>query len=448
MLSKRAMLLPPDEIPTEWYNIKADLSEEPPPPLDPETLKPVSSLEPMMRLLAKDLALQNVSKERWIKVPEGVLEAFRWILRPTPLMRASKLEEFLNTPAKIFYKWEGMNPSGSYKINTALAQGYYNKQQGIGRLVSGTAAGQWGSALSMACAYYGLNATVYMDRLSLGQKPGRKVMMQAWGAECVPSPSERTQLGKSLLAKNPNERGSTEISIGEAIEDVMTDESARFAMPSAFDCVAIHQTVIGLEAKKQLEKLDLKADVVAACIGGGSNFSGLCFPFVADKINKKEEIDFVACESKAIPRATKGKYTYEAFGKGPLTKSYTLGKNFREPATHTAGLRARSTSPMVSHLLAKGYIRALGFSETEVFEAGSIFAKTEGIIPAPESAHAVRFAIDEARRCKEIGESKVILFNLSGHGLLDLGAYEAFQSRQMEDWEPTEMEIPILVPEK
>jgi tryptophan synthase beta chain len=447
-MKSRAVLLGPEEIPTEWYNIKADLPEQPPPPLDPETLKPVSSLDPMMRILAKELVLQNVSKERWLKIPEEVLEAFRWILRPTPLMRAYKLEESLNTPAKIFYKWEGMNPAGSYKANTALAQAYYCKKEGVQRLVSGTAAGQWGSALSMACAHFGLKATVYMDRLSYEQKPGRKIMMQAWGAECIPSPSDRTNLGRSLLAASPGGRGSGEISIGEAIEDVMRDESARFGMPSAFDCVAIHQTIIGLEAKKQLEKIDLKADVIAACIGGGSNFSGISFPFIADNMNKKEQTDIIACESKAIPRATRGKYTYDSFGRGPLVKAYTLGSGFKEPATHTAGLRARSTSPMVSYLLSKGYVRSVSFSETAVFEAASIFAKTEGIIPAPESAHAVRYAIEEAKKCKETGEPEVVVFNLSGHGLLDLTAYEAYQSGQMEDWEPAEIEVPILVPEQ
>jgi tryptophan synthase beta chain len=446
-MDPRAILLGPDEIPTEWYNIKADLPEQPPPPLDPQTLKPVSSPEPMMRILAKELVFQNVSKERWIGIPEDILEAFRWILRPTPLMRAYKLEEYLNTPAKIFYKWEGTNPAGSYKANTALAQAYYNKKQGIGRLVSGTAAGQWGSALSMACAYFGLKATVYMDRISYKQKPGRKIMMRAWGAECIPSPSDRTKLVRGLLAANPDDGGSGETSIGEAIEDVMSDEASRFAMPSAFDLVAIHQTIIGLEAKKQLEKLDLKPDVVAACLGGGSNFSGICFPFLIDKVVKKQEMDLVACESKAIPRTTRGKYIYDSFGNTPLTKSYTLGRKFKEPATHTAGLRARSTSPMVSYLLAKDYVRSVAFSETEVFDAAGIFARTEGIIPAPESAHAIRFVIDEARRCKQNGESKVIVFNNSGHGLLDLSAYEAFQSGHIEDWEPAEIEIPTLVSE-
>ncbi len=450
-MKSRAVFLKPDEIPTEWYNIQADLPEPLPPSLDPQTLKPVSSPERAMRLLAKELLFQNVSKERWIKIPEEVLEAFRWILRPTPLMRAYKLEEYLNTPAKIYYKSEGMNPAGSYKSNTALAQAYYNKKQGIERLVSVTAAGQWGSALSMACAYFGLKASVYMDRLSYKQKPGRKIMMQAWGAECIASPSNRTKFGRNLLASNPDDQGSTAIAGGEAIEDILSDETARFAMPSVANYVLMQQTVIGLETKKQLEMLDLKPDVVAACIGGGSNFAGLSLPFVADKVKKKEEMmDFVACEPKAVPRTTRGKYTYDSLdptGNMPLSKVFTLGRNYKEPPIHTAGLRSSSTAPMVSYPLAKGYIRAVSFGQIEVFDAASIFAQTEGIIPAPESAHAIKFVIDEARRCKQTGESKVIVFNNSGHGLLDLGAYEAFQSGQLEDWEPSEIEIPSLVPE-
>ncbi len=449
-MESRAVFLKPDEIPTEWYNIQADLPEPLPPSLDPRTLKPVSSLELAMRVFAKELLLQNVSKERWIKIPEEVLEAFRWILRPTPLMRAYKLEEHLNTPAKIFYKPEGMNPAGSYKSNTALAQAYYNKKQGTQTLVSLTAAGQWGSALSMASAYFGLRARVYMDALSYNQKPGRKIMMQAWGAECIRSPSNRTQFGRSLLAANPDDQGSDETAAGEMMEDILSDENARLAMPTSSNFVLMHQTVIGLETKKQLEMLDLKPDVMAACIGGGSNFAGLCFPFVADKMKNKLKTDFVACESKAIPRTTKGRYTYDSLdtkGMMPLTKAFTLGRNYKYPPTYTAGLRARVTAPIVSYLLAKGYMRSASFGEIEVFEAASIFARTEGIISAPESAHAIRFVIDEARRCKQTGESKVIVFNNSGHGLLDLGAYEAFQSGQLKDWEPTKIEIPSLVPE-
>jgi tryptophan synthase beta chain len=400
-----------------------------------------------MRFLARELVLQNATKERWITIPEDVLEAFRWILRPTPLMRASKLEEYLNTPAKIYYKWEGMNPAGSYKANTAMAQAFYNKKEGIERLVSVTQAGQWGSALSMACAYFGLKATVYMDVLSCRQKPGRKIMMQAWGAECIPSPSNRTKFGRSVLAENPDHQGSLEIAGREAFEDIMSDENARFGTPSFSNEVSMHQTVIGLETKKQLETIDIKPDVIAACVGAGSNFAGLCFPFFADKMNKKEEIDFVACESKAIPRTTRGKYTYDSMGMGALTKVYTLGRSYKEPPIHTAGLRSHSTAPTVSYLLAKGHMRAVSFGQIEVFEAASTFAQTEGIIPAPESAHAIKFVIDEARRCKQSGQSKVIVFNNSGHGLSDLSAYEAFQSGRLEDWEPTAIEYPALVPE-
>jgi tryptophan synthase beta chain len=443
---QRAVLLTPDEIPTEWYNIEADLPEPLPPTLDPQTLRPISSPERAMRLYAKELVLQGISKERWIRIPEEVLEAFRWILRPTPLVRAHKLEEYLNTPARIYYKHEGLNPAGSYKSNTALAQAYYSKKEGIERLVTVTAAGQIGSAVAMGCAYFGLYATVYMGRLNYERKPGRKVMMQTWGAECIPSPSNRTKFGRSMLAANPSGPWSAEAIFGEAFEDIMTDEKARFAMPSGSNFVLLHQSIIGLEAKKQLEMLDLKPDVMAACLGGGSNFAGLCFPFVADKIRKNDDIDIVACETKAVPRATKGKYTYYSLGADqPLQKAFTLGLKYKIPTTHTAGLGAPFTSPTVSHLLAKGYVRAASFGEIEVFEAGSMFARTEGIIPAPEAAHAIRFVIDEARRCKHTGEPKVIVFNLSGHGYLDSSAYEAYQSGQLVDVEPSEIEVPILV---
>lgn len=447
-MEPRATLLNPEEIPTEWYNIEADLPEPLPPTLDPQTHQPVSSPQRAMRLFAKELVLQSVSKERWIRIPEEVLEAFRWILRPTPLIRARHLEEYLNTPAKIYYKHEGLNPAGSYKANTHLAQAYYSKREGIERLVTATAAGQNGSALAMACAYFGLHATVYMDRLNYGRKPGRKVMMQTWGVECIPSPSNRTKFGRSLLATNPDGPWPLEVYLGELMEDVLTDEKARIASPSFSSFVLLHQTIIGLEAKKQLEMLGLKPDVMAACLGGGSNFAGLCFPFVADKIKKNDGPDIVACESKAVPRATKGKYTYNnSLGENqPLQKTFTLGAKYTIPTTHTAGLGAPFASPTVSYLLAKGYVRAASFGEIEVFEAGSIFAKAEGIIPAPEAAHAIRFVIDEARRCKQTGESKVIVFNLSGHGYLDSSAYEAYQSGQLEDVEPSEIDVPVLVP--
>jgi tryptophan synthase beta chain len=449
-MEQRAVLLNPDEIPTEWYNIEADLPEPLPPTLDPQTLRPISSPERAMRLFAKELVLQGASKERWIEIPEEVLEAFRWILRPTPLVRARHLEEYLNTPAKIYYKHEGLNPAGSYKTNTALAQAYYSKKDGVERLVTGTAAGQAGSACAMACAYFGLQATIYMDRLNYERKPGRRVMMQAWGAECIPSPSTRTKFGRSTLEANPEGPWSMEAVGGELMEDLLSDQKARLQVPTGSNFVLMHQTIIGLEAKKQLEMLDLKPDVMAACLGGGSNFAGLCFPFVADKIRNKEETVIVACKSKAVPRATRGKYTYDSpFGgalASPLQKVFTLGSKYKVPLTHTAGLGSPTTSPIVSYLLAKNHIRAIGFGEIEVFEAGSTFARTEGIIPAPEAAHAIRFVIDEARRCKQTGESKVIVFNLSGHGYLDSSAYEAYQSGRLEDVEPSEIDVPILVP--
>lgn len=440
----RALFLKQDEIPTSWYNIQADLPEPLPPPLDPGTMKPLSP-EPLFRLFAKDLVMQEVSQERSIKIPDEVMEAYRWLPRPTPLMRAYKLEEYLKTPAKIYYKWEGNNPAGSHKPNTALAQAYYNKKQGIERLVTETGAGQWGSALSMSCSYFGLKARVYMVAASYRQKPGRRIMMQTWGAECFSSPSENTKFGRSLLEKDPNDPGSLGIAISEAVEDTLTDEGAHYALGSVLNHVLLHQTVIGLEVKKQLEMLDVKPDVMVGNIGGGSNYGGFCLPFMGDKLRNKAEIDFVACESKAVPHTTKGKYTYDfgdTAGMTPLMKMLTLGRQYKNPPIHAGGLRYHAMAPIISYLIDKGYMRSVAYGQNEVFEAGTIFARTEGIIPAPESAHEIKFVIDEALRCKQSGKAKVIVFNNSGHALLDLAAYEAYQSKKLEDWEPTNIEYP------
>jgi tryptophan synthase beta chain len=447
-ITKRAVFLDQDEIPTSWYNIQADLPEPLPPPLDPSTLKPLSSPEPLFRLFAKELVAQEVSTERWIKIPEEVLEAYRWLPRPTPLMRAHRLEEYLRTPARIYYKWEGVSPAGSHKPNTALAQAYYNKKEGTERLVTETGAGQWGSALAMSGAYFGIPVRVYMVAASYRQKPGRKIMMETWGAEVFSSPSENTKFGRSLRDKDPNDPGSLGIAISEALEDTLTDEKARYCLGSVLNHVLMHQTVVGLETKKQLELLDVKPDVMAGNIGGGSNFSGFCLPFVADKINKKVEIDFVACESKAVPHTTRGKYTYDfgdTAGMTPLLKMLTLGRNYKNPPIHAGGLRYHGMAPIVSYLINKGYMRSVAYSQTEVFEAGTIFARTEGIIPAPESCHEIKFVIDEAIRCKQTGEKKNIVFNNSGHALLDLAAYDAFLSKRLEDWEPTNIEYPAFV---
>lgn len=442
--SNRAVFLSQDEIPTSWYNIQADLPEPLPPPLDPGTLKPMSP-EPLFRLFAKELVMQEVSQERSIKIPEEVMEAYRWLPRPTPLMRAYKLEEYLKTPAKIYYKWEGVNPAGSHKPNTALAQAFYNKKQGIERLITETGAGQWGSALSMSAAYFGLKARVYMVAASYRQKPGRRIMMQIWGAECFSSPSSMTKFGRSLLEKDPNDPGSLGIAISEAVEDTLTDENAHYCLGSVLNHVLLHQTVIGLEVKKQLEMLDVKPDVMVGNIGGGSNYGGFCLPFMGDKLRNKAEIEFVACESKAVPHTTKGKYTYDfgdTAGMTPLLKMLTLGRQYKNPPIHAGGLRYHAMAPIISYLINKGYMRSIAYGQNEVFEAGTIFARTEGIIPAPESAHEIKFVIDEALRCKQTGQSKVIVFNNSGHALLDLSAYEAFQEKRLEDWEPTKIEYP------
>ncbi|HVB11681.1 MAG TPA: TrpB-like pyridoxal phosphate-dependent enzyme, partial [Nitrososphaerales archaeon] len=307
---QRAVFLPQDDLPTSWYNIQADLPEPLPPPLDPGTLQPMSP-EPLFRIFAKELVAQEVSQERWIKIPDEVIEAYKWLPRPTPLMRAFRLEQYLKTPAKIYYKWEGANPAGSHKPNTALAQAYYNKKQGTERLVTETGAGQWGSALAMSSAYFGLKCRVYMVAASFKQKPGRKIMMETWGAECFSSPSNNTKFGRSLLQKDPNDSGSLGIAISEAIEDTLTDEKTRYSLGSVLNHVLMHQTVIGLEVQKQLELIDLKPDVLVGNIGGGSNFGGFCLPFMGEKLKKKNEIEFVACESKAVPHTTKGKYTYD-----------------------------------------------------------------------------------------------------------------------------------------
>lgn len=445
----KIVFLSQDEIPTEWYNIQADLPEPLPPPLDPATLKPISP-EKLFRIFAKELVAQEASTQRYIPIPDEVLEAYKLICRPTPLIRAKRLEEFLNTPARIYYKWEGVTPAGSHKPNTALAQAYYNKKEGIERVVTETGAGQWGSALAMSSAVFDLKCTVYMVAASYRQKPGRRIMMETWGAEVYSSPSNRTRFGRSLLEKDPDDPGSLGIAISEAIEDVLGDEKARYCLGSVLNHVLMHQTVVGLEVKKQLELLGEEPDVMAGNIGGGSNFAGFCLPFVADKINKKKDIDFVACESRAVPHTTRGKYTYDygdTAGTTPLLKMLTLGKDYKNPPIHAGGLRYHGMAPIVSYLIAKGYMRSVAYYQNEIFEAAKIFARTEGIISAPESAHEIRFVIDEARRCKQTGEKKVIVFNHSGHGLLDLSGYEAYLAGKLPDWEPTVIHYPSYVPE-
>ncbi len=444
---KRAIFLDQEEIPKAWYNIQADLPEPLPPPLDPSTLEPVNP-EKLLRVFARELVLQEVSRERYISIPEEVMEAYRWLPRPTPLMRARKLEEYLKTPARIYYKWEGTNPAGSHKPNTALAQAYYNSKQGIENLTTETGAGQWGSALAMSAAYFGLSVRVYMVSASYHQKPGRKTMMETWGAKCFASPSNETNYGRELLKKDPDNPGSLGIAITEAVEDAVTHDNTRYSLGSVLNHVLMHQTIIGQEVEKQLQMVDEVPDVLVGNIGGGSNFGGFSLPFMGKKLKGKLDAKFVACESSAVPHTTKGKYTYDFGDTGhmtPLLKMLTLGSDYRNPPIHAGGLRYHGMSPIISYLINSNLMESYAFSQTSIFEAATIFAKTEGIIPAPESAHEIRYVIDEAIRCRKENREEVIVFNNSGHGLLDLSAYQLYNAGKLENWEPTSINYPDIV---
>ena len=444
---EHAVYLAQDELPTHWYNILADLPEPLPPPLDPRTLKPVSP-EPLLRLFAKELVMQEVSSERFIKIPDEVYDAYLSLPRPTPLLRAKRLEKYLNTPAQIYYKCDYVNPTGSHKPNTAIPQAYYNMVQGNERLVTETGAGQWGSALAMAAAIFGLKCSVYMVRASYDQKPGRRVMMETMGADVTASPSKNTKFGRSLLESDPNNTGSLGIAISEAIEDCLAHETTRYCLGSVLNHVLLHQTIIGQEAKKQFQMIDVEPDVLCGCIGGGSNFAGFAYPFIADKLKEKSETQFVACEPTAVPSTTRGVYTYD-FGDTaemtPLIKMYTIGHKYQPPPIHAGGLRYHGKAPSLSLLIKKGYVTSVAYSQTEAFDAAITLARTEGMITAPESAHNVKYAIDEALRCKKTGEKKVIVFNNCGHGLLDLAAYDAFLDGKLVDYAPTNIVVPKIV---
>ncbi|MEM3090356.1 MAG: TrpB-like pyridoxal phosphate-dependent enzyme [Candidatus Bathyarchaeia archaeon] len=436
-----------DEIPVAWYNIQADLPEPLPPPLDPTTLKPIDP-KLLERIFAKELIRQEVSTERFIKIPEDVLEAYLRLPRPTPLYRAMRLERFLKTPAKIYFKCENFSPTGSHKTNTAIAQAYYNKEQGIKRLVTETGAGQWGTALAFACTIFGLKCRIYMVRVSYQQKPGRRTIAQLYGAEMFPSPSDQTNFGRKLLKENPNHPGTLGIAISEAIEDTLTHEDTRYSLGSVLNHVLLHQTIVGLEAKKQFEVIGEYPDIVCGCIGGGSNYAGFCFPFMMDKLKGRTETEFVACESKAVPHTTKGVYTYD-FGDTaemtPLLKMLTIGHGYACPPIHAGGLRYHGMAPLISYLIHKGYMRSVAYHQTEVFQAAQILAQAEGLIIAPETAHSLKFVIDEALLCRKTGEKKIIAMNYSGHGLLDLGAYEQFLAGKLMDYEPEKIEVPTII---
>ncbi len=434
------VMLTEKEMPTRWYNIQADLPEPLPPLRHPATKEP-TRLPPM--LYARALDEQEFSKERWIEIPEELQEIYK-LWRPTPLIRAHRLEKALGTPARIYYKYEGVSPAGSHKPNTAVAQAYYAKKEGCKRLCTETGAGQWGSALAMACQFLGMELKVYMVKVSYYQKPYRRVMMETWGAKVVPSPSQDTEIGRKILKDDPDCTGSLGIAISEACEDAAGREDSLYSLGSVVNHVLLHQTIVGLEAKKQLEKLDVYPDVIIGCIGGGSNFAGLFLPFVADKIKgKKPKLQIICVEPEACPTVTKGLYTWDygdVAGMAPIVLMYTLGHSFVPPPVHAGGLRYHGMAPIICHLHKLGFVEARAEHQVPVFKAAVQFARTEGIIPAPEPSHAIKAVIDEALKCKESGEKKNILLALSGHGHFDLGAYDEYLSGKLKDYEyPKEM---------
>ena len=434
-------LLDEKDIPTRWYNIQADLKTPAPPVLHPGTKQPIGPQD-LAPLFPMELIKQEVSRERWIEIPDEIRDVYR-LWRPSPLYRARRLEKALGTPARIYYKYEGVSPAGSHKPNTAIAQAYYNKKEKVTRLSTETGAGQWGSALALACQMFGLQCKVYMVKVSYQQKPYRRIMMETWGAQVVASPSPDTQAGKKVLEQDPSSPGSLGIAISEAVEDAATREDTKYSLGSVLNHVLMHQTIIGLEAKKQLAKADDAADIVIGCAGGGSNFAGLSFPFAADKLtSKNKKVRIIAVEPAACPSLTKGRYAYDfgdTVGMTPLVKMHTLGHTFIPAPLHAGGLRYHGMAPLVCKLYDEGVIEALAVPQLATFQAAMQFARSEGIIPAPESAHAIRVVIDEALRCKKAGKRQTILFNLSGHGHFDLGAYEAYLAGKLQDYEyPTE----------
>jgi tryptophan synthase beta chain len=435
-------LLNEHQIPHEWYNIVADAPFALTPALHPGTKQPATP-DDFAPLFPMELIKQEVSTERWIPIPDEVRDAYR-LYRPTPLYRAYRLERQLDTPAHIYYKYEGVNPAGSHKPNTAIAQAYYNKQDGIRRLATETGAGQWGSSLAMACALFGLECTVYMVRISYEQKPYRRSLMHTYGAEVLASPSDRTQAGRLTLEHDPDSAGSLGIAISEAVEDAATHDDTHYSLGSVLNHVLLHQTVIGLEAKEQMEMAGEYPDAVIGCVGGGSNFAGLAYPFVQDKLSGERDIDVVAVEPSACPTLTRGIYHYDfgdSVGMTPLVNMYTLGHTFMPARIHAGGLRYHGDAPSLSALHHEGVLRAVAYPQIPVFDAAVLFARCEAIVPAPESAHAIKAAIDMALDCRERGEQRTILFNLSGHGNFDLGAYDAYFGGTLENYELPQEEI-------
>jgi tryptophan synthase beta chain len=431
---KLNLLLGADELPSHWYNLLADFPERPPPPLHPGTREPVTP-DLLMALLPEGLVAQEVSAERMIEIPQEVRDVYA-LYRPTPLLRAVRLEKALQTPAHIYYKYEGASPVGSHKPNTAIPQAYYNKIAGTRRLASETGAGQWGSALSFACSLFGLECNIYMVKVSFDQKPYRKLLMQTYGATVYGSPSNQTEFGRKVLAADPNSNGSLGIAISEAIEDTTRNPGTKYALGSVLNHVCLHQSVIGQEVIKQMEIAGEDPDLIIGCAGGGSNFAGLAFPFVQRRIKERKSYRIIAVEPASCPSLTQGELRYD-FGDTaettPLLMMHTLGHDFMPPSIHAGGLRYHGMSPMVSHCKKLGLIDAIAVPQLKVFKSALQFARTEGIVPAPESAHAISVVIDEAMTCREENRKRVIVFNLSGNGLLDLAAYGTYLSGKMRE---------------
>ena len=446
-MTQRRYLLNEDAIPRNWYNVAADLPSLPPPPLNPGTGAPIGP-DDLIPLFPMALIMQEVSAERWIPIPDPVRDIYS-MWRPTPLYRALGLEQALGTTCRIFYKYEGVSPSGSHKTNTSVPQAFYNAQEGVGRIATETGAGQWGSALAFACQFFGLEAKVYMVRASYDQKPYRRSMIRTWGGVVVPSPSPDTAAGRAVLEATPDSTGSLGIAISEAVEDAATRNDTKYSLGSVLNHVLLHQTVVGQEAKEQLAMAGADPDVIVGCVGGGSNFAGLAFPFLADKAAGKD-IRIVAAEPAACPTLTRGHYGYD-FGDtakmAPLLPMHTLGHGFMPAAIHSGGLRYHGMAPLVSHLVHTGLIEARAYNQSECFAEAVRFARAEGIIPAPEPSHALRAVVEEVERAREEGVERTILFNLCGHGNFDMAAYDAYLSGEMVDQPLAQEELDLAAAE-
>ena len=432
-----------NEMPQAWYNVRADMKNKPAPLLNPGTGQPMTAQE-LEGVFCKELVEQELDNDNaYIPIPEEI-RSFYKMYRPSPLVRAYCLEEKLQTPAKIYYKFEGNNTSGSHKLNSAIAQAYYAKNQGLKGVTTETGAGQWGTALSMACSYLGLDCQVYMVKVSYEQKPFRREVMRTYGAAVTPSPSETTNVGRAILKAHPGTTGSLGCAISEAVEAAASQEGYRYVLGSVLNQVLLHQSIIGLEAKAALDKYNVTPDIIIGCAGGGSNLGGLISPFMGEKLRGEKDYRFIAVEPASCPSFTRGKFAYDFCDTGmvcPLAKMYTLGSNFIPSANHAGGLRYHGMSPVLSQLYHDGYMEAVAVEQTKVFEAAEQFARVEGILPAPESSHAIRVAIDEAMKCKETGEEKTILFGLTGTGYFDMVAYEKFHNGQMQDYIPSDEEL-------